>query len=120
MSEEQIESPTIATQAPAAAGFTADDLASIRDLVIKATPNAVPELVTGATVAELQASAASSASVYDRIRANIEGATGAAPTTAATETPPAVPAGGAAANPDLSTLPTSELLKRGIAARRAQ
>ena len=128
MAEQQTESPTVST-APSAATATvtvtpteAAELTAARNLVLKANPNAVPELVTGATIAELEASAANATAVYQRIRDNIAGvADGSTPPVKQTEAAPAnVPAGAAAFVVDLNALPPSELIKRGMAARRAQ
>lgn len=44
-----------------------DDLALARDLVLRAHPEAVPELVTGVTLAELLASVPAAEAAYTRI-----------------------------------------------------
>lgn len=121
---EQVESPTVAVTAPTAAqaptvihSLSAEDITAARELVLKANPNAIPELVQGSTLAELSSSANAATEAYNRILSNINGVNATPPVVPIA---PIVPAGGAATPLDLSTLPAVELIKRGIAARRAQ
>ena len=86
------------------------DLDAVRDLVLRANPDVVPELVTGATVADLIASVESAREAYSRIATSIGDARGPAP----------VPAGGGAPiaiDPD--RLPAHEKIRRGLAALAA-
>lgn len=87
-----------------------DELASVRAVVLQANPDVVPELVGGATIAELLASVEPARAAYGRISERIRPAA-AAP-------PPAVPAGSASSVVDPATLPAHELIRRGIEAAR--
>ena len=112
------EAPNVAVTVDTA-GTTATDVAAVRELALKAHPDALPELVGGATIAEVMASLEPARAAYRRI---VEGtaATGrqggeAASTTAS---PPYVPAGAAPApvvDPD--SLPPGEKIRRGLAGR---
>lgn len=119
---EQIESPTItpgASEAGAAA-LAGADLDAARALVLKANPTAIPELVTGTTITELEAAAATATGVYDRILANLSQA-GAGTGTPAKEpeAAPPVTSGAAASSIDLGSLSSGELIRRGLAAAKA-
>jgi hypothetical protein len=96
------------TGANAASDNTADDLATVRDLIVCAHPDIVPELVTGTSIAELTASIEPARAAYQRI---------AEQTTRPATVPPSVPAGGAQQIVDPDRLPTAEKLRRGLAAR---
>jgi hypothetical protein len=89
------------------------DLATVRELVLKAHPDVVPELVTGNSVAELTASIEPAKAAYQRIAEAM-----ASPLGGRTIAPPAVPAGGSAAAVDPDTLPAAEKIRRGIEAGR--
>lgn len=87
----------------------ADVLASVRDLVLRAHSELVPELVHGESLVDLLASIEPARQAYadlmDRLGKD-------APVTAA------VPAGGTAPAPvDLERLPTAEKLRRGLEQR---
>jgi hypothetical protein len=88
-----------------------DEMALVREVVLKAHPDVVPELVSGATVAELLASVEPARAAHARI---IE----ALPKPVAE--PPVVPAGAATAVVDPAGLPAHELIRRGIAAKRTR
>ncbi len=84
------------------------DLAAVRELVLRAHPDAAPELVSGATVDELLASIEPARTAYARIAERIAPAT----------TIPSVPAGGAGPVPlDPDRLPAPEKIRRGLASR---
>jgi hypothetical protein len=96
------------------------ELDLVREVVLRAHPDVVPELVAGGTVAELLASVEPARAAYARI---VEGKTAAV--SAAVEVPvadpvmpPIVPAGAAASVVDPATLPAQELIRRGVAAER--
>ena len=98
----------------------AGELDLVREVVLRAHPDVVPELVAGGTVAELLASVEPARAAYARI---VEGQTAAV--SAAVEVPvadpvmpPIVPAGAAASVVDPATLPAQELIRRGVAAER--
>jgi hypothetical protein len=88
-----------------------DDLGAVRELVLKAHADVVPELVKGDSIASLLASVESAQTAYARIASTLKPAT--------STTTPSVPAGG---NPpvivDLDRLPASEKIKRGLATFR--
>lgn len=92
-------------------GLSPEDLASVRELVLRANPDVVPELITGASVTELTASIEPARAAYQRIveAGRREGA-GAG-------NPPVVPAGGATQVIDPDRLPTAEKLRRGVELR---
>lgn len=106
------------------------ELEAARELILSSRPKVQPELLSGSTIAELRASADAAEAIYQRIADDAIKAAGGAkaaegsggPATAAgtpaVEAAPAVPAGTATAV-DPSTLPTTELIKRGLAQRRA-
>lgn len=100
----------------AAKDSQADDIAAIRDLVLKAHPDVVPELITGTSVAELLSTIAPAQAAYGRLLDTVRSqqqATTSAPV-------PAVPAGGSAPVPiDPDRLPPAEKIRRGIHARSA-
>ncbi|MEA2525572.1 MAG: hypothetical protein QOF73_2799 [Thermomicrobiales bacterium] len=90
------------------AGLAAEELAAVRELILRAHPDVVPELVTGRTVGELTAS-------VEAARAAYAGVVSRQPS--AVSTPPVVPAGGATVVVDPANLPTAEKIRRGLAAR---
>src|SRR5215210_610847 len=84
----------------------AGDLATVRELALRAHPDVVPELVGGGSVAEIVASLEPARAAYQRIVA-------ATPAAAIVSTVPTVPAGNAppvAIDPDL--LPAAEKIRR--------
>ena len=118
----------------------ADELGKVRQLVLLAHPDVVPELVSGNSVDELLASVAPARNAYqqiaDRVRAGENrGAEPRAGTTATTNptavnataptatasgeaSPPLVPAGGAAHVVNLDDIPPAEKIARALAGRR--
>lgn len=84
------------------------DLAAVRELVLQAHPDIVPELVTGETITDLIASVEPARAAYARLAEAIgQARPSAAP----------VPAGGGApiaVDPD--RLPAAEKIRRGLAA----
>jgi hypothetical protein len=90
------------------------ELAAVREVVLRAHPDVVPELVHGATVAEVLASIEPARAAYARIAAQI----GPAPTASPVLPAPAIPAGGAGPVPiDPDRLPAPEKIRRGLASR---
>jgi hypothetical protein len=116
------------------------DLATVRELVLRAHPDVVPELVHGASVDELIASVAPAQSAYqqivDRVRAlprphpergdrttatasASEAIPGQSPAgTDAAGAPPHVPAGGGVTVVNLDDIPPAEKIARALAGRR--
>ena len=89
-----------------------DDLAAVRELVLRAYPETVPELVGGESVAAILGSVEPAAAAYRRIA---EGVAANAPAAVA----PVVPAGSAPAVAlDPERLPSVEKIRRGLVARR--
>ncbi len=98
------EIPELPETPPGAVGN--DDIAQVRDLICRTHPDTVPELITGDTIADLLASIEPARQAYSRVAESLS-----APVT--------VPAGGntpVLVEPD--NLPTSEKIRRGLAARR--
>lgn len=70
------------TAEPPPPSLSAEELAEIREILVSANPQAVPELIQGSTLAELKASVEGAKAAYQRIADSVHG------------TPPApVPAG---------------------------
>jgi hypothetical protein len=107
------------------------ELAKVRELVLKANPDVVPDLVRGNSVDELLASVEPARGAYQRIAEQVRGQ--AASTTVTTEPgatvnaqgettvvvqPPTVPAGGAGNVIDPASIPPTEKIRRGLAAER--
>ena len=90
-----------------------EDLAAVREVVLRAYPDVVPELVGGGSVAEVLASVEGARAAYRRV---VEAAAGTAG--AASPSVPSVPAG-AVTRPavDPERLPAAEKIRRGVAAR---
>ncbi len=84
-----------------------DDLERVRELILAAHADVVPELVSGATVQELVNSIEAARGAYRGVIARMAAAA-----------PPTVPAGAALAVVDPGSLPAHELIRRGIRARR--
>ena len=94
--------------------MTAEDLAAVRELALRAHPDVVPELVVGGSVAEVVASLVGARAAYRRIAE----AVGRTPAAGGGGAPPAVPAGDAPrVVVDLEALPATEKIRRGLAGR---
>ena len=97
------------SSAGSAPAFSADDLAAVREVVLRAYPEAVPELIGGASVAEVLGSVEAAAAAYQRIAEGVA-ARSVAPVA------PVVPAGSMApVAVDPETLPSVEKIRRGLA-----
>jgi hypothetical protein len=113
---------------PASPATSGEDLAKVRDLVLKAHPDVVPDLVRGRSVDDLIASVEPARSAYQRVAEAVRAGSGNAAnepagTAAATEAsaaaqPPAVPAGGAGNVIDPASIPPSEKIARALAERK--
>ena len=100
----------------AATPLPPEDLAAVRELALRAHPDVVPELVGGATVADLLASVEPARAAYRRIAEALP--TVATPAPAPPRPVPPVPAGDAprlTLDPD--HLPPAEKIRRGLAER---
>jgi hypothetical protein len=110
---EQIitEEPTPETIVP-----ITDDLAAVREVVLRAHPDAVPELIAGDSITELLASVEPARAAYARV---VAAASPETPTSYVKPVAPVVPAGDApvfAVDPD--QLPPVEKIRRGLAGQR--
>jgi hypothetical protein len=115
--------PAVEVSAPTGDG---EDLTKVRELVLKAHPDVVPDLIQGGTVDELIASVGPARSAYQRVADAIRGSVAAetvtapAPEAPAVETPPAVPAGGAGYVIDPANIPATEKIARGLAEQKSR
>jgi hypothetical protein len=92
---------------------SANDLSAIRELVLHAHPDVVPELISGATVDDLMASIEPAEAAYRRVSESLR-----ASDADSTQPTPTVPAGGDRPMPvDPDRLPASEKIRRGLAHR---
>ena len=109
------------TPAPTAAADAAE-LAKVRDLVIKANPDVVPELVRGDSVDALMASVEPARTAYQRVADAVRGAPAtretSEPATPTNSQPPTVPAGGAPNVVEPSQLTPETKIARALAERR--
>ncbi len=83
------------------------ELDRVREVILAAYPDLVPELVVGATVGELLDAVDPARAAFAALRERL------------TPVVPVVPAGTMPATVDPGDLPTHELLRRGIAARQS-
>jgi hypothetical protein len=88
---------------------SADELAAVRELALRAYPETVPELVAGASVAELLGSLEGAAAAYRRVAEGIRSRPPALPTVPAGSAPPV------ALDPE--RLPPVEKIRRGLEGR---
>ena len=95
----------------------AAELGRVRDLVLQAHPDVVPDLVQGETLDALLASVEPARSAYQQIAERVRSGDGQPPANA--PTPPAVPAGGTRATVDPATLTPVTKIARALAARSA-
>ena len=129
----------ITSPAPAPATANERDLAKVRELVLKAHPDIVPDLVTGASVDELIASVEPARGAYQRIADQLREGRGFAGWQGGGETamtaeagstlnatgekpvvvqPPIVPAGGASNVADPGDLAPTTKIQQALAARK--
>lgn len=97
-----------------------DEVARVREVILVAYPDVVPELVTGGSATELLASVEGAREAYRRIAERVQpvGAAAAVPASApVVPVAPTVPAGATPAVADPGDLPTHEMIRRGIAGR---
>jgi hypothetical protein len=112
----------VAIEPTSVAGFSEADLGKVRDLVLKAHPEVVPELVRGGSIDELIASVTPAQSAYqqiaERVRAGNTTVATTETTVVTTPPPPVVPAGGTAAVVDPVTLSPTTKISQALAARK--
>lgn len=88
-----------------------EDVDAIRELVLKAHPDVIPELIQGDSIAALLASVEPAQHAYSRVAESLKSTAAIAP--------PMVPAGGSPpVTVDVDRLPAAEKIKRGLAASR--
>jgi hypothetical protein len=92
-----------------------DDVAAVREVVLAAYRDCVPELVRGSTVKEVLNSVTPAREAFARLVEELAARQPAQPVDI--PKPPVVPAGGAALVIDPDLLPPTEKLRRAIAAR---
>lgn len=90
----------------------ADEVAAVREALVRAYGDCVPELVGGATVQEVIASVEVARAAYAEVAARVVRERG--------EAAPVVPAGGGRVVADLDALPAAEKVRRGIAGRSGE
>jgi hypothetical protein len=112
--EEHVEADVTTDANSEGIRLSAEELAAVRELALRAYPETVPELVGGESVSALLGSLEPAAAAYRRIADGV-----AAQAPASAPIAPAVPAGSAppvAIDPD--RLPSVEKIRRGLASRR--
>ena len=120
---ETIAVETVAVTTPAAveaaAGGT-EELGKVRELVLMAHPDVVPDLVRGDSVDELIASVEPARSAYQRIAERVEKSRSqeVVEPRSREEQPPVVPAGGAATVVDPANLAPTSKIAQALAARK--
>jgi hypothetical protein len=102
--------------APAPAQAPAAELGRVRDLVLQAHPDVVPDLVRGSSLDELMASVEPARGAYQQIAERVRSSAGSP--NPAVPTPPAVPAGGTRAALDPASLSPVTKIARALAERR--
>jgi hypothetical protein len=136
---ETVAVETVAVTTPAGvepAGGGTQDLGKVRELVLKAHPDVVPDLVRGGSVDELIASVEPARSAYQRVADQVRGSSvrgSSAETTVTAEPgatvnaegsttvvvqPPVVPAGGASNVVDPAELAPTTKIAQALAARK--
>lgn len=90
------------------------ELARVREVVLQAHQDVVPELVRGGTLDELLGSVEGAKAAFARVSELVKPV---AATNSLPPAPPVVPAGAGSAAVDPATLPAHEMIRRGIKAR---
>lgn len=90
---------------------TAPDLDAVRDLVLRAHPDVIPELITGDTINDLLASVEPAQAAYQQIATSFQ---------QPPHNTPSIPAGGDRPMPvDPARLPAGEKIRRGLSRNHA-
>ncbi len=120
-----VETAAVTTPAIAEpAGGGTEELGKVRELVLKAHPDVVPDLVLGSSVDELIASVEPARSAYQRIAERVEKSRSRevedlqSRSQELADQPPVVPAGGAATVVDPTNLAPTTKIAQALAARR--
>jgi hypothetical protein len=117
---ETVEIQTAAVTTPANVEPTGTDLSKVRELVLKAHPDVVPDLIAGGSVDELIASVEPARSAYQRIADQVRGAQPEVGNRKSEEQPPVVPAGGASNVIDPGELAPTSKIAQALAERRGR
>jgi hypothetical protein len=117
---ETVEIQTAAVTTPANVEPAGTDLGKVRELVLKAHPDAVPDLIAGGSVDELIASVEPARSAYQRIADQVRGAQPEVGNRKSEEQPPVVPAGGASNVIDPGELAPTSKIAQALAERRGR
>jgi hypothetical protein len=117
---ETVEIQTAAVTTPANVEPAGTDLGKVRELVLKAHPDAVPDLIAGGSVDELIASVEPARSAYQRIADQVRGAQSEVGNRKSEEQPPVVPAGGASNVIDPGELAPTSKIAQALAERRGR
>jgi hypothetical protein len=119
-------SASAASAAEPAGSVPAGDLEKVRELVLKANPDVVPDLVRGGSIDELLASVEPARGAYQRVAEAVRAGSGAETTAPASvhnpepAPPPVVPAGGATNVVDPSTLAPTTKIAQGLAQQKSR
>jgi hypothetical protein len=101
-----METEVIEVVAGEAADQDREDLGVVRELILRAHPDVVPELISGGSVDELVASVEAARAAYRRVAETVSA-------------PPRVPAGDTPRLAvDVELLPAAEKIRRGLASKR--
>ncbi len=109
--------------APEATGASqaADDLSVVRELVLKAHPDVVPELIGGDSIASIVASISPAQAAYTDLAAKIQANSVSSSASSSAGVGPRVPAGSIAPAPlDPDRIPTAEKIRRGVRDRASR
>ena len=128
--EVQTTSPPPSANSNSQEPVRAAELNTVRELVLKAHPDVVPDLIAGSSVDELVASVEPARTAYQRIADQVREASSRegeearsreerdASSTPSLVQPPAVPAGGAATVVDPGDLAPTSKIAQALAARK--
>jgi hypothetical protein len=123
---ETVDIQTEAVTTPAIAEPAGTDLTKVRELVLKAHPDVVPDLVRGSSIDALIASVDPARTAYQRIADQVRAESSVvsresevSPDSTAAQ-PPVVPAGGAASVVDPADLTPTSKIAQALAARRTK
>jgi hypothetical protein len=124
---ETVDVQTEAVSTPAAVMPAETDLGKVRELVLKAHPDIVPDLVVGSSVDELIASVEPARTAYHRIADQVRGTESEVSSDVRPRTsdpivvqPPHVPAGGGSNVAEPSDLGPTTKIAQALAARRTK
>jgi hypothetical protein len=123
---EGVAEMEVGDAASALAATDTTELSKVRDLVLQAHPDVVPDLVRGTSLDELLDSVEPARSAYQQVAERVRvSQTAAQPATAVAApltpaSPPSVPAGGTATVVDPGALSPTTKIARALAARRGR